>query len=272
MPNPAVLSSCIASKNSFLNRVSPVKLFVSTRKPFGKIRTTLPCSSIWGSSTIVSKWSTKLSTSSRPSKGCRTNWPIIIRSWPISTCASSRWRRPSPNSRKLSISRNVWSFPMPAPPVGKNRPSGPGAAEVAGPGIPWSHCPCQIPAVSRFPRKTTAPSQSQRFPTRALLLPSKPCRFSASLNTQPSASRSIQPLQTMEPPMVVNYQDFATKALRDETLTRSECQAVLDTPDEQLLGLLQAAFTVRSRYFGKTVRLQMLQNAKSGACQEDCHY
>ena len=31
-------------------------------------------------------------------------------------------------------------------------------------------------------------------------------------------------------------------------------------------------FTVRSHYFGKTVRLQMLQNAKSGACQEDCHY
>jgi hypothetical protein len=36
---------------------------------------------------------------------------------------------------------------------------------------------------------------------------------------------------------MVNYQDFAAKALRDETLTRSECQAVLDTPDEQLLGL-----------------------------------
>lgn len=71
---------------------------------------------------------------------------------------------------------------------------------------------------------------------------------------------------------MVDYQDFAAKALRDETLTRSECQTVLDSPDERLLELLQAAFTVRSRYFGKTVRLQMLQNAKSGACQEDCHY
>src|SRR6476660_6949061 len=65
---------------------------------------------------------------------------------------------------------------------------------------------------------------------------------------------------------------FTRKAVRGETLTRSECHAVLDSPDEQLLGLLQAAFTVRSHYFGKTVRLQMLQNAKSGACQEDCHY
>src|SRR6476661_2861598 len=65
---------------------------------------------------------------------------------------------------------------------------------------------------------------------------------------------------------------FAQKALNDEVLTRSECRDVLTTPDEDLLALLQAAFVVRVRYFGKTVRLQMLQNAKSGACQEDCHY
>src|SRR5574337_2037536 len=70
----------------------------------------------------------------------------------------------------------------------------------------------------------------------------------------------------------MNYTTLATKALHDELLSRSECQAVLNTPDEDLLTLLHAAFTVRSSYFGKTVRLQMLQNAKSGACQEDCHY
>ena len=68
------------------------------------------------------------------------------------------------------------------------------------------------------------------------------------------------------------YQEFANTALRDELLSRSECQAVLNTRDDELLALLQAAFTVRCRYFGKTVRLQMLLNAKSGACQEDCHY
>jgi biotin synthase len=62
------------------------------------------------------------------------------------------------------------------------------------------------------------------------------------------------------------------KALRDEALTREECRQVLATPDEDVLALLAAAFRVRVRYFGKTVRLQMLLNAKSGACQEDCHY
>src|SRR5580765_2021482 len=130
--------------------------------------------------------------------------------------------------------------------------------------------------VKRSLVKIPAPSKSQKFPTRALLLHSKPCRFSASpalpdAHAQPSASRSTQPLQMMEC-LMVDYQEFADKALRDETLIGSECQAVLDTPDAQLLGLLQAAFTVRSRYFGKTVRLQMLQSAKTGACPEDSHY
>jgi biotin synthase len=65
---------------------------------------------------------------------------------------------------------------------------------------------------------------------------------------------------------------LASKALRDEALTRPECLEVLHTPNERLLELLHAAFRVRERYFGRKVRLQMLLNAKSGACQEDCHY
>jgi biotin synthase len=71
---------------------------------------------------------------------------------------------------------------------------------------------------------------------------------------------------------MTDYAVFAQKALNDEVLTRTECRDTLQTPNEDLLALLHAAFTVRSHYFGTTVRLQMLQNAKSGACQEDCHY
>jgi biotin synthase len=70
----------------------------------------------------------------------------------------------------------------------------------------------------------------------------------------------------------MNYLTLADKALNDEPLTRDECRSVLTAPDNELLALLHAAFQVRSTYFGRTVRLQMLQNAKSGACQEDCHY
>jgi biotin synthase len=71
---------------------------------------------------------------------------------------------------------------------------------------------------------------------------------------------------------MTDYMMLAQKSLNDVPLTRAESQAVLDTPDDEILALLHAAFQVRSRYFGRTVRLQMLQNAKSGACQEDCHY
>ena len=71
---------------------------------------------------------------------------------------------------------------------------------------------------------------------------------------------------------MTSFEPFVEKALQSEPLTREECRTVLHTPDDQLLNLLQAAYKVRERYFGKTVRLQMLLNAKSGACQEDCHY
>lgn len=71
---------------------------------------------------------------------------------------------------------------------------------------------------------------------------------------------------------MTDFQVLAERALRDEALTHDECLAVLGTPDVQLLELLDAAFKVRERYFGRKVRLQMLLNAKSGACQEDCHY
>lgn len=71
---------------------------------------------------------------------------------------------------------------------------------------------------------------------------------------------------------MTDYMMFAQKALRDEPLPHAESLAVLQAPDHDLLPLLHAAFAVRSAYFGRTVRLQMLQNAKSGACQEDCHY
>jgi biotin synthase len=71
---------------------------------------------------------------------------------------------------------------------------------------------------------------------------------------------------------MTDYMMFAEKALRDEPLTNAEALTVLQAPDHDLLPVLHAAFAVRSTYFGHTVRLQMLQNAKSGACQEDCHY
>lgn len=72
--------------------------------------------------------------------------------------------------------------------------------------------------------------------------------------------------------MAVNYSQLAEKSLSGEALSRVECQAVLDTPDEHIMELLSAAFRVRVAYFGKKVSLHLLINAKSGLCPEDCSY
>jgi biotin synthase len=47
---------------------------------------------------------------------------------------------------------------------------------------------------------------------------------------------------------------------------------VLTDTDVPLLRLLDAAFTVRSRHFGREVQIHVLNNAQNGLCPEDCSY
>ena len=70
----------------------------------------------------------------------------------------------------------------------------------------------------------------------------------------------------------MDFASLADKSLRGEALSREEARAVLHLPDEQMLLLLDAAYRVRSHYWGRTVHLHMLVNAKSGLCPEDCGY
>lgn len=53
---------------------------------------------------------------------------------------------------------------------------------------------------------------------------------------------------------------------------RAEALDLLSSPDEDLLSLLSAAFRIRRAHFGVKVKLNMLINAKSGICPEDCGY
>ncbi|NOU99958.1 biotin synthase BioB [Paenibacillus planticolens] len=65
---------------------------------------------------------------------------------------------------------------------------------------------------------------------------------------------------------------LAQKALQGECLTIEEGLAVLEADNDEVLPLLQAAFQVRKHYYGKRVKLNMIINAKSGLCPEDCGY
>ena len=68
------------------------------------------------------------------------------------------------------------------------------------------------------------------------------------------------------------YRPLAERALADEPLRREEALAVLRSSDTGLRSLLWAAFAVRSRHWGRRVKLCVLQNARSGLCPEDCAY
>jgi biotin synthase len=68
------------------------------------------------------------------------------------------------------------------------------------------------------------------------------------------------------------WSPLADRALAGEPLEREEALAVLRAPDDELLALLDAAFRVRRAHFGVLVKLNMIVNAKSGICPEDCGY
>jgi len=71
---------------------------------------------------------------------------------------------------------------------------------------------------------------------------------------------------------VPDWETLASTALAGGGLTRTDALSVLACDDDELLPLLQAAFRVRRAHFGLKVKLNMLVNAKSGICPEDCGY
>jgi len=78
------------------------------------------------------------------------------------------------------------------------------------------------------------------------------------------------PYQKVNP--VLHYDELAQASLAGQTLSRETALAVLRAPDHEFPALLQAAWTVRHHYHGNHMRVQVLSNAKSGLCPEDCHY
>ena len=68
------------------------------------------------------------------------------------------------------------------------------------------------------------------------------------------------------------WRDLATQILNGAQFTEAMGISILESPDDQVLDLLSAAYRIRYRYFGNTVQLYFLMNAKSGLCPEDCSY
>ncbi len=70
----------------------------------------------------------------------------------------------------------------------------------------------------------------------------------------------------------MRWHELADRALTGGSLTREEALEVLAVPQQELLDLVSACYRVRRHYHGQQVKLNMLINAKSGLCPEDCGY
>lgn len=70
----------------------------------------------------------------------------------------------------------------------------------------------------------------------------------------------------------MNWKTLAQEVIEGKELSNEEALSILNTNDDDVLSLLDGAYMIRRQYFGKKVKLNMIMNAKSGFCPEDCGY
>ncbi|WP_227935311.1 biotin synthase BioB [Alkalihalobacillus deserti] len=68
------------------------------------------------------------------------------------------------------------------------------------------------------------------------------------------------------------WMELSTKVLDGHELSDQEALSILDCPDDEVLLLMHATYQIRKAYFGNKVKLNMIMNAKSGLCPENCGY
>ncbi len=68
------------------------------------------------------------------------------------------------------------------------------------------------------------------------------------------------------------WRRLAQEALSGRVIAREDAREVLRAGADELLSLLEAAFSVRRAHHGRRVHLHVLENAKMGACPEDCGF
>jgi biotin synthase len=91
------------------------------------------------------------------------------------------------------------------------------------------------------------------------------------IQASPSSSSAVL-LSTGDSRQSVDWAGLGQRVLDGYKLTEDNALAILQAPDEELLDIMAAAYQVRRKYWGNTVQLYFLMNAKSGLCPEDCHY
>lgn len=66
--------------------------------------------------------------------------------------------------------------------------------------------------------------------------------------------------------------NLAERILNQDVLSKEEALALFEDEAIDTFELLNEAYVLRKHFFGKKVKLNMILNAKSGICSEDCGY
>lgn len=68
------------------------------------------------------------------------------------------------------------------------------------------------------------------------------------------------------------YFQLADQSIAGEVLSQETAREILESPQIDLLPLLNAAYEVRRKFVGKSVSIHIINNGQNGFCPEDCHY
>jgi biotin synthase len=68
------------------------------------------------------------------------------------------------------------------------------------------------------------------------------------------------------------YKKLEELSLAEKPINLETCIEILESPNIELLSLINASFTIRKKYWGKDVLVHILNNVQNGHCSEDCNY
>ncbi len=70
----------------------------------------------------------------------------------------------------------------------------------------------------------------------------------------------------------MRWDALSRNVLAGKASTQEQALSILESSDDELLAVLDAAFAIRRRYFGRGVSIHIIRNAKSGLCSENCSF
>jgi len=73
-------------------------------------------------------------------------------------------------------------------------------------------------------------------------------------------------------PIASLWETLADQSLHKQGPSLADAKRILEAEASETFSILNAAYRVRYQFHGNKVKIHVLQNAKSGACSEDCGF